>query len=58
MESVIHEDIFSLAARIENGSLEGSRSASLEDSADYRIGDVKCCVRMFAHYRSFGGSRV
>lgn len=58
LERVIQEDINHLAARIEKGILEGSMSASLEDSADYRIGDARCSVRVFERYSYFGGNRV
>jgi len=43
---------------VEDGILKGSVSAHLEDGSDFRIGDVRCAVRVFERYSWFGGNRV
>ena len=48
----------SLVARVEQAVLKGSISASLEEKADYRIGDARCAVRVFERYSYTGGNRV
>ena len=45
-------------SRIEDGILNGSMSASLEESSDFRSGDVRCSVRVFERYSYAGGNRV
>ncbi len=45
-------------SRIEDGILDGSISASLEDSSDFRSGDARCSVRVFERYSYAGGNRV
>lgn len=45
--------------RIEQGVLDGSISATLEDRADYRgIDGSRCSVRVFERYSYMGGNRV
>lgn len=44
--------------RIEQGILNGSVSASLEDSSDFQSGDARCSVRVFERYSYAGGNRV
>lgn len=44
--------------KIENGVMDGSASASLEDSWDVRDGDSRCAVRVFERYSYAGGNRV
>ena len=43
---------------VEDGILKGSVSAHLEDGSDFRIGDIRCAVRVFERYSWFGGNRV
>ena len=43
---------------IEKGVMDGSVSASLEDSWDSRAGDARCAVRVFERYSYAGGNRV
>ena len=45
-------------SKIENGILNGSLSASLEDTSDFHNGDARCSVRVFERYSYFGGNRV
>lgn len=44
--------------KIENGVLNASASASLEDSWDSREGSARCAVRVFERYSYAGGNRV
>ncbi len=44
--------------KIEDGILNGSMSASLEERSDFRSGDAKCSVRVFERYSYAGGNRV
>ncbi|MGM9549030.1 MAG: DUF6054 family protein [Faecousia sp.] len=44
--------------KIENGILDGSMSASLEDSSDFDGGGARCSVRVFERYSFAGGNRV
>ncbi len=48
----------SLVTRVEQAVMNGSLSATLEDRADYRIGDARCAVRVFERYSYAGGNRV
>ncbi len=45
-------------SKIENGILQGSVSASLEDSSDFVSGSAKCSVRVFERYSYVGSNRV
>lgn len=44
--------------RIEDGILNGSISASLEESCDYNTPAARCAVRVFERYSYAGGNRV
>ncbi len=44
--------------RIEDGIINGSVSASLEEKSDFRSGDARCSVRVFERYSYMGGNRV
>ena len=44
--------------KIEQGILNGSMSASLEESSDFYSGDARCSVRVFERYSYAGGNRV
>ena len=44
--------------KIHNGILDSSLSASYEDGSDWEKGDVKCAVRVYERYSTFGGNRV
>ena len=56
LEKTISGDFRSILTKIENGILNGSVTASLEDSSDFRSGDARCSVRVFERY-SYMGSR-
>ncbi len=58
LERVINADFGQLLSRIENGILNGSMSASLEDSSDICDGHARCSVRVFERYSYMGGNRV
>jgi hypothetical protein len=47
-----------VASYIENGILEGSVSASLEDRQELYAGDAKCIVLVFERYSYAGNNRV
>ena len=44
--------------RIEDGIINGSISASLEERSDFFIGDTRCSVRVFERYSFMGKNRV
>lgn len=58
LEKTLQENFDHLLQRIEQGILEGSVSASLEDASDFRSGDARCSVRVFERYSYAGGNRV
>lgn len=58
LEKTLQENFDHLLRRIEQGILEGSVSASLEDASDFRGGDARCSVRVFERYSYAGGNRV
>ena len=47
-----------LLHRIENGILNGSVSASLEEESDFVDGDSRCSIRVFERYSYVGGNRL
>ncbi len=58
LETTLHGDFNEILYRIEDGIINGSVSASLEDSSDFYIDDVRCSVRVFERYSYMGGNRV
>ena len=58
LEITVNENFDELLRRIEVGILEGSVSASLEDSSDFYDGNTRCSVRVFERYSYMGGNRV
>lgn len=58
LECTSYENFDGLLKKIEKGILEGSVSASLEDSSDFRSGGARCSVRVFERYSYSGGNRV
>ena len=58
LEQIVNGDFHVLIKVIEDGILNGSMSASLEDSSDFRSGDARCSVRVFERYSYAGGNRV
>ena len=57
-ETTIRDDFRQVLSKIENGILNGSVTASLEDSSDFRSGDARCSVRVFERYSYMGSNRV
>ena len=58
LEKTLTGDFNSILRKIEDGIINGSISASLEDSSDFYIGDMRCSVRAFERYSYTGGNRV
>lgn len=58
LEKKIKGDFDQLLNKIENGILNGSVSASLEDTSDFRSGEARCSVRVFERYSYAGGNRL
>ena len=58
LEVSLHEDFDELLRRLEDGIMNGSMSASLEDSSDFTGGEARCSVRVFERYSYTGGNRV
>lgn len=58
LEQILNGDFGQILKKIENGILNGSMSASLEDSSDMFEGDARCSVRVFERYSYSGGNRV
>ena len=56
-EKTIVGNFDELLMRIENGIMQGSVSASLEDKSDFREGEARCAVRVFERYSWAGGNR-
>lgn len=58
LEQTIHGNFDSTLIKITNGILEGSMSATLEESSDFRSGEARCSVRVFERYSYMGNNRV
>ncbi|MBQ8688297.1 MAG: hypothetical protein IJ512_07105 [Ruminococcus sp.] len=58
LEHVLNGDFYQTIRRITDGILNGSISASLEDSSDFQVGDSRCSVRVFERYSYAGSNRV
>lgn len=58
LEKILTGDFNSILRKIEDGIINGSLSATLEDSSDFYIGDMRCSVRVFERYSYTGGNRV
>lgn len=58
LEQTIQGNFEELLQKIESGILNGSMSASLEDSSDFFSGTARCSVRIFERYSWMGGNRV
>lgn len=58
LEKTITGDFDGILREIEDGILNGSMSASLEDSSDFEVGNTRCSVRVFERYSMVGDNRV
>ena len=57
-ERTFQEDFDRLLRRVEKIVMDGSISATLEESADYETPQGRCSVRVFERYSYLGGNRV
>lgn len=57
-EKQVHGDFDSILSLIHNAIMNGSVSASFEDSSYYSDGDFRCAVRVYERYSWFGNNRV
>ncbi len=57
-ETQVNGDFYSVVKKFENGIINGSFTASLEGSSDFKIGDALCSVRVFERYSYTGANRV
>ena len=58
LEQTLNGDFNQWLHKIEDGIVNGSVSASLEESSDFRSVDARCSVRVFERYSYSGGNRV
>ena len=58
LEQAIAGNFNEIIKRIEDGILNGSMSATLEDSSDFHSDKARCSVRVFERYSYAGGNRV
>ena len=58
LETQLNGDFNQILERIEKGILNGSISASLEESTDFQSGASRCSVRVFERYSYSGSNRV
>lgn len=58
LERTLQGDFAHILHRIENGIINGSVSALLEDSSDFSSGDARCSVRVFERYSFTGNNRL
>lgn len=58
LERTLNGDFGMILAKITEGIVNGSVSATLEDTSDFRSGGARCSVRVFERYSYMGGNRV
>lgn len=58
LEKTLSGDFYGILKKIEDGILNGSYSATLEEKSDFSDGKSRCSVRVFERYSMFGGNRV
>ena len=58
LEMTLTGNFSEILRRIEQGIMEGSESASLEDVSDFDSGSARCSVRVFERYSFIGSNRV
>ena len=58
LEYLLHGGFDETVSAVERGILQGSISATLEESSDWREGEARCAVRIFERYSAFGGNRL
>lgn len=57
-EKTFYGDFEGLLRKVEKAVLDGSLSATLEESVDYRTPQGRCSIRVFERYSYSGGNRV
>ena len=57
-EKILNGDFNQILKKIEEGILNGSTSATLEESSNFISGDARCSVRVFERYSFAGQNRV
>ena len=57
LEQTLYGNFNTILNKIESGIVNGSMSASLEESSDFRSGEARCSVRVFERY-SWAGTIV
>ena len=57
-ETRLTGDFYTFVTEMDREILNGSISASLEDSSDVSVQDVRCAVRVYERYSYMGGNRV
>ncbi len=58
LERELNGDFYLILNNIVQEIVNGSVSATLEESSDFTSGDAKCSVRVFERYSYMGGNRV
>ncbi len=58
LEHTLNGNFYSIIRTLSDGIINGSASATLEDSSDFTSGDAKCSVRVFERFSYTGGNRV
>ena len=58
LEQIVYGDFDQILTKIEEGILNGSMSATLEDASDFSSGRARCSVRVFERFSAIGGNRV
>lgn len=57
-EKVLSGDFDTVLSRIQDGIINGSATATLEDSSDFFSNGARCSVRVFERYSYTGNNRV
>ena len=57
-ECEVNRPFDEIIKRIEEGIIDGSISATVEDKSDFVEGDARCSVRVFERYSYLGQNRV
>ena len=58
LEKTLNGNFNQILKKIEEGILNGSTSATLEESSNFTSGDARCSVRVFERYSLTGSNRV
>lgn len=58
LEKTLNGDFNQILKKIEEGILNGSTSATLEESSNFTSGDARCSIRVFERYSLTGSNRV